>query len=401
MPLDLKKPLPLYLQIAEDIGSKIGAGIFKVGDQLGSQQELSREYRVSLMTVKKALTHLAHQGWIYSRVGKGSFVARQSPVPPPIVHSSIGIVLENLHSAFFSLIVQAVEEAAYLRGYNVLFSSSSGQTEKEERQIRHFREIGVSGLIIASLRHVYHATPTIQMLHRERFPFVMVSYMDDPEIPFVGTDHEKGAYMATQHLIRLGHKRIGYINAERGNLVGELRKKGFMRAMEDGGCEVDARFLHRIQVHGLRDYYRGGYEIGRRFVQNPAQDALFIYCDSAALGFEKAVLEGGLRVPHDVALVGFDNIEQGEYAPVPLTTIEQPIARIGVEAVDVLIRKIEGREAQSRIVFTPGIVIRDSCGSHAVNSSTAERDGSPENKHVQHAPDNTHAHQTTEEWREP
>ncbi len=235
MPVDLKKPAPLYLQIAEDISSRIGSGTVHIGDQLGSQQELSREYRVSLMTVKKALSHLAHQGWIYSRVGKGSYVARQSPQPQPVIHHSIGIVLENLQSAFFSMIVQAAEEAAYHKGYNVLLSNSSGETEKEERQIRHFREIGVSGLIIASLRHVYHATPTIQMLRREEFPFVMVSYMEDREIPFVGTDHEEGGYMAAKHLLGQGYKRIGYVNAERGNLVGELRKKGFVRALREAG----------------------------------------------------------------------------------------------------------------------------------------------------------------------
>jgi DNA-binding LacI/PurR family transcriptional regulator len=368
MPLDLQKPVPLYLQIAEDISGKIGTGILQIGDQLGSQQELSREYRVSLMTVKKALGHLAHQGWIYGRVGKGSYVAQRSPVSPPVASSLIGIVLQNIHSAFFSLIVQAVEETAYSRGYSVLLSNTAGHAEKEERQIRHFREIGVSGLIIASLRHVYHATPTIQMLRREGFPFVMVSYMEDPEIPFVGTDHEHGGYIAAQHLLALGYRRIGYLNAERGNLVGELRKKGFLRAMEEAGRHVEPRFLPRIHVHGVRDYYKGGYEIGRRFVQAPGQrpDALFAYNDSSALGFEKAVLESGLRIPEDIALVGFDNIEQGEYAAVPLTTVRQPTMKIGATAADGLIARIEGRAAHLRTVFVPELVIRQSCGYRAV-----------------------------------
>jgi|GEM_PF-186946 len=389
MAVDLKKPAPLYLQIAEDISTKIGSGTFHTGDQLGSQAELSREYRVSLMTVKKALAHLAHQGWIYSRVGKGSYVARQSLEPQPVIHHSIGIVLENLGSPFFSLIVQAVEEAAYSQGYNVLLSNSSGQTEKEERQIRHFRKIGVSGLIIASLRHVYRATPTIQMLHREGFPFVMVSYMDDLDIPFVGTDHEEGAYMAGQHLVRQGYERIGYLNAERGNLVGELRRKGFLRALHDVGRELDSRFLYRIHVHGVRDYYQCGYEFGRRFVQTPGQrpDALFIYNDLTALGFEKAILEVGLHIPEDIAIIGFDNIDQGKYAAVPLTTIEQPTARIGAEAMDVLIRQIEGRQVQLRTVFMPGLMIRESCGHRAATTRLAETS----------APANTTSHQHTEQ----
>ncbi len=386
MPVDLKKPAPLYLQIAEDISTKIGSGTFHIGDQLGSQQELSREYRVSLMTVKKALAHLAHQGWIYSRVGKGSYVARQTPEPQPVIHRSIGIVLENLRSAFFSMIVQAVEEAAYREGYNVLVSDSSGQTEREEQQIRHFRKIGVSGLIIASLRHVYHATPTIQMLYREGFPFVMVSYMDDLEIPFVGTDHEEGAYLAARHLLGEGYEHIGYVNAERGNLVGDLRKKGFLRALHEDARELDPRFHFRIQVHGVRDYFQGGYEVGRRFVHTTGQrpDALFLYNDSSALGFEKAVLEAGLRIPEDIAIIGFDNIEQGEYAAVPLTTIQQPTGRIGAQAFDVLIRKIEGRKVETRTVFMPGLVIRKSCGCGAATTQAADTSVPTDTRQLQH-----------------
>jgi len=386
MPLDLRKPVPLYLQIAEDISTKIADGVFKVGDQLGSQQELSREYRVSLITIKKALGHLVHQGLIYGRVGKGSYVAQRSASRSPAANSLIGIVLEDLHSAFFSLIVQAAEGAAYKRGYSVLLSNTFGQAEKEERQIRHFREIGVSGLIIASLRHVYHATPTIQMLRREGFPFVMVSYMEDLDIPFVGTDHEFGAYIATQHLIKLGYRRIGYLNAERGNLVGELRKKGFARALKDAGRTVEPRFLSRIQVHGKRDYFTGGYEIGRRFVQNAGQrpDAIFAYNDSSALGFQKAVLEAGLRIPEDVALVGFDNVEQGAYASVPLTTVTQPTAKIGETAVGVLVAKIEGRSADTRTVFVPELVIRESCGGRAAHDRESDLSGAPSASHELH-----------------
>jgi len=387
MPVDLKKPAPLYLQIADDISAKIASGALPVGSQLGSQQELSAEYRVSLITVKKALANLAHQGWIYSRVGKGSFVAHQSP-EPQVISRSIGIVLENLKSPFFSLIMQAAEEAAYQHGYNVLVSNSSGQREKEERQIRHFRKIGVSGLIIASLRHVYHATPTIQSLHRENFPFVMVSYMDDLDIPFVGTDHEEGASIAARHLVELGYKRIGYLNAERGNLVGELRKKAFIRTLRSLGHEPEGRYFYRIHVHGIRDYYKSGYEFGQRFVQAAGQrpDALFVYNDLTALGFERAVLEAGMRIPRDIALIGVDNIEQGEYAAVPLTTIGQPTARIGAEALGILIKKIEGRAVRQRTVFMPNLVIRKSCGSRAGRSGSAATIPTVNTGHLQHIP---------------
>jgi GntR family transcriptional regulator of arabinose operon len=365
MPLDLKKPVPLYLQMSEDISSRILAGEFRLGDQLGSQQELSREYAVSLITVKKALGHLTQQGWIYSRVGKGSFVTRSTSGTPSMTQRSIGIVLENLQSPFFSLIVQSVEEHAYRNGYNVLLSNSSGETEKEERQIRHFRSIGVSGLVIASLHHLYHATPTIQSLHREKFPFVMVSYMDDQDIPFIGTDHEFGGYLATRHLLDRGYEHIGYLNAERGNLVGELRKNGYARAMQEAGRPVESRFLYQIRVRGVRDYARSGYDAGKIFCRKRSgrPDALFVFNDLTACGFQKALIEEGVRVPQDVALVGFDNITQAEYAPVPLTTVDQPTAQIGRDAVDTLLRMIAGDRASLRKIHEPHLVVRESCGA--------------------------------------
>jgi DNA-binding LacI/PurR family transcriptional regulator len=364
MPLDLKRPLPLYVQMAEDLSGKIARGELRVGQQIGSHRELSRDYRVSLITVKKALSHLSLQGWIYSHVGKGSFVARTSPAPPQAEHRAIGVVLENLRSPFFSLIVQAVEEAAYQSGYNVLLSNSSGRAAKEEQQIKHLRRIGVSGLIIASLRHEYHATPTIQTLHREGFPFVMVSYMDDPGIPFVRTDHERGAQMATRHLIRGGYERIGYVNAERGNMVGELRKRGFLRALQEAGREENPRFLYRVQVQRVRDYYRAGLELGERLcrARGTKPDALFIYNDTTALGVQKALLRHGCRIPEDLAMVGFDNIPEGEYAAVPLTTIDQQTSRIGHDAVEILVRKIEGRRAAERRILEPSLILRESSG---------------------------------------
>ena len=223
MSIDIQNSAPLYLQIVDDIKSKVASKELKVGDQLGSHAELSSTYGVSLITVKKALGTLIHEGVVFSRVGKGTYVAR----PPFDGHRqenpTIGLVLQDMRSPFFSRVMHSVEDAAYELGYHVLLSNSSGKAEKEDGQIARFRAFGVKGLIIASMSHKYHATPTIRRLLHDGFPFVMVSYIADEEIPFVGSDHQLGGYMATEYLIKLGYKTIGYVNGETGNLVGDLR----------------------------------------------------------------------------------------------------------------------------------------------------------------------------------
>jgi DNA-binding LacI/PurR family transcriptional regulator len=366
MPIDIRNSTPLYLQIIDELKSKIAAGALKAGDQLGSHAELASAYGVSLITVKKALATMIQEGVLYSRVGKGTYVARLVPEPQRQEHPTIGLVLQDLRSPFFSRVMHSVEDAAYGLGYHVLVSSSSGRAEKEDAQIAQFRKFGVSGMIIASMSHRYHATPSIRRLLHEGFPFVMVSYIADEDIPFVGSDHRLGGYMATECLIKLGYGKIGFINGEKGNLVGDLRRRGYEEALRAHGRRLDTRLVHRLRMKGEWHDYQSGYEIGKRFKRLAVKpDAFFVYNDLAALGLEDAILAQGLRIPDDIAIVGFDDIERGQYAPVPLTTVRQPTALIGKQAMDLLLRLMTRKGNSIRRVLKPELVIRQSCGRKA------------------------------------
>jgi len=365
MSIDFTNPKPLYQQIADTIKAKIDEGQLKIGDQLASQKELANEYHVSLITVKKAIADLIKEGVLFSRVGKGIFVAKK-----PIAHSSInptiGIVLRDIDNPFFSLIAQSFEKRAYQEGYNILLSNSSNQMDKEEKQIQNFLELGVNGLIIASMSHIYQKTTTIEKLHLDKFPYVMVSYSKDKSVYFVGTDHEKGGYIAAQHLISLNYQKIGYINAELGNPIGELRKKGFLRALQEKGIKFKNNYEFYLQFRGDWDDYFAGYEIGEAFIKLKDQpEAMFVYKDLAALGFQRALLNNSMNVPGDVAIVGFDDIKRGVVAPVPLTTIHQPTDKIGELAVELIKKQIRNETIENPyIILEPSLVIRESCGAN-------------------------------------
>jgi DNA-binding LacI/PurR family transcriptional regulator len=368
MGLDFKNPLALYEQIVNDIKSRINKGQLNIGDQIGSQSQLSKEYNVSLITVKKALSNLINEGILFSRVGKGTYVARKAKAVDISKHKSIGLVLRDLKHPFFSMIVHSVEEKAYQVGYNILLSNSSGRIDKEESQISHFEEIGVSGLIIASMSLLYRATDNIIKLHKRNFPYMMVSYMEDPDIYYVGTDNEKGAFMATEHLIKLGYKRIGYVNGGKGNLLGLLRKKGYERALKKYQKKIDPKLIFNLSL--TEDRFKSGYQLGKDFLNlNPKPDALFFYTDLAALGFQRSIMELGLKIPGDVALVGFDNIELSKYASAPLTTIAQNANKIGELAVESVIKRIEGKETSVRTILEPELIVRASCGASKKNRS--------------------------------
>ncbi len=366
MGLNFKNPLALYEQIENDIKSKINKGELKIGDQIRSQSQLSKEYNVSLITVKKALSNLINEGILFSRVGKGTYIARKAKAVDISKHKSIGLVLRDLRHPFFSMIVHSVEEKAYQVGYNILLSNSSGRIDKEESQISHFEDIGVSGLVIASMSLLYRATDNIIKLHKGNFPYVMVSYMEDPDIYYVGTDNEKGAFMATEHLIKLGYERIGYVNGGEGNLLGLLRKKGYEKALKKYQKEMNSKLIFNLSL--TEDRFKSGYKLSKEFLNlNIKPDALFFYTDLAALGFQQGVTDLGLKVPDDVAIVGFDNIDLSKYASAPLTTIEQNANKIGELAVESVIKRIEGKETSVRTILEPKIIIRSSCGASLKN----------------------------------
>jgi DNA-binding LacI/PurR family transcriptional regulator len=341
-----------------DIRAKIAAGVHRPGDQIGSQHELAQQYQVSLITIKKALSELINQGVLFSRIGKGTYVA--FPATSLARQKVIGLVLRDLKNAFFSLILHSVESAASQNSYNLLLANAADRLEKEEIIIQHFLELGVDGLIIASSAQTYRATPGIRKLKEQNFPYILVSYIQDPDIHFVGTDHELGGFLATEHLINSGYRKIGYINGGPENLLGEIRKQGYLCALKSHQLEVNAKFIFQLQSKW--NDFDEGYQIGRQFLKLlDRPEAMFAFKDMVALGFEQALLDANVAIPGEVALVGFDDIERAQYAPVALTTIHQPTDLIGALAVKSILKQIEGEEIDPRTILQPSLVVRDSC----------------------------------------
>ncbi len=366
MKIDPKKRTPLHRQVADILRAEISDGKLKINEQLGSHRELAEKYGVSLITVKRALNDLIQEGLLYSRVGKGTFVQQSSARKILPGAKSIGLVLQDLKSPFFSLIVHNVEAYASSKGYNLLLSNAAEKSDKEESVIQHFYDIGVSGIILASMTHQYTAPAALRRIHEMNYPCVMVSYVKDPDIYFVGTDHVVGGYLAAKHLLDLDHRDIGYVNGEPGNAVGDLRKEGFAKALQEAGVPIKEKYLFHLRRGGEWNDYSSGYDAGEEFVRRPNRPtAMFVYNDLAALGFEQAVLDCGLSVPGDVAIVGFDGIERGQYAPVPLTTIQQPFDKIGWLAVENLIKRIEHQPVNTKTVLAPAIVIRPSTATQS------------------------------------
>lgn len=364
----MNNPKPLYEQIEDDIRDQILRGELASGQQVASQNELSKIYNVSLITVKKALSDLVSEGTLITRQGKGTFVAEPAVKKADLsAHRTLGVVLRDLKHPFFSLVIHSIEERARELGYGLLLSSSSNDLEKEEAQINKFREMGVDGIIIASLSLRYRASTNIKKLHDENFPYIMVSYIHDPDYWYIGSDHEYGGFLATEHLIKCGYKKIGYLGVGKGNLLSEVRKNGYYRALVENDVPFDSKLIFYSGEENFEqniDRRMLGYEFGKKFNSlSKKPDALYVYSDLVALGFLQAVLESGLKIPDDIAIVGNDDIQIAPFTPVPLTTIQQPSDKIGRMAVDIIQNRIDEKDIGNRTILKPKLIIRKSCGA--------------------------------------
>jgi DNA-binding LacI/PurR family transcriptional regulator len=276
----------------------------------------------------------------------------------------LGFVLRDMSSPFFSLVAHAAQQRADAAGYGLLFTSSSNRRDREEEQLRRFLALGVRGLIIVSMKRTYRITEPVRELHEAGFPFVMVSYTEEEDVPFIGADLDRCGELATEHLIAHGRKRIGYVIDKFGSALGELRGRGYRRAMERHGLAIDPAFQFQYPLEGEWNDYESGYAIGEHIAGLARRpDAMFAFNDLGALGLEDGLLEHGVRVPDDVAVVGMDDIEMAARARVPLTTVRQPTDRIGALAVETLLARLRGEKPATRQLLAPELIVRASCGA--------------------------------------
>jgi DNA-binding LacI/PurR family transcriptional regulator len=377
---------PLYQQVAADIRRKIVSGEMPVGTQLQPHRELAATYGVSVITINKALAGLVSEGVLHSRVGRGTFVAVR-PAPETEsrpVSQMFGFVLRDLSSPFFSLVAHAAQQRADARGVGLLFSSSSNRLDREDEQIQRFRGLGARGLIIVSMARTYRISDSIRALEDDGYPYVMVSYTAGADVPFIGLDLDRAGYLVGQHLIAQGRRRLGYIGDKFGSILFELKAQGYRRAAMEHGLAVDSHFVFEYPYEGEWNDYRSGYAVGEHVARmSDRPDSMFVFNDLGALGFEDGLLDNGVRVPDDIAIVGLDDIELAARVRVPLTTIHQPTNRIGSLAVDYLLARLGGASPPVRQLLEPELVVRRSSG--AIESAAESREADPPAPAVLHS----------------
>ncbi len=269
--------------------------------------------------------------------------------------TTIGVVMPRLVDSVVASIFQGIEGRATTLGYQVLVSSPGDDLVSQRQSVELLLSRQVDGLLLSG---VHNTTPFLESLGRV-VPTLLVSRHDEGTCPAVTADDRLGGYLATHHLLELGHRRIGVVAGPAWASTGTDRVAGYRTALREAGLAEDPSLV----VESSFDL-RGGVEAGERLlsVSNPPT-AIFAVNDVAAMGVLGAARRLGVIAPRDLSVIGYNDIDIVAELSVPLTTIRSPLRRMGQQAVDVLLEMIGGRPVESQALPVE-LVVRDSTAPH-------------------------------------
>ena len=330
----------------KDIADRTGFSVNTVSLALRDSPRIPGETRLLIREAAEALNYLPNH------IAK-SLVSRET--------KTIGLVLTSITNPILTRVAQAIELRLAERGYLTLFATSNGDHQEEKKVIEMFRSRQVDGMLIYPRSH--RELDHIRRVRLAGYPVVLLVGDDDAGVDVVSMDTREGGYKAVRHLIERGHRRIGLIDGgqQRGNLE---KQEGYIRALAEAGIKQDAA-LHAVP--GAHSVIAGYDAMAELMARNNGMTAVLAATDSMALGALRWTQQHGVRVPDDMAIVGFDNIEFAEHAATPISSVDYAVDRVTELAVDRLITLIQAdglQEAEVTLIEPELIVRESSVGSH-------------------------------------
>lgn len=327
--------------ISSDLRTRILSGDLPGGAKIDTERELANRYGVSRPTVTRALKDLADEGLIERRVGAGSFVSIPSSEP---VHRTFGLMVPGLgRGEIFEPVCARIAERAATEQFTLSWGGSTGGGTTQEGllgAVQRYIAQGVDGIFFQptelnpSRERINN--DIIDILKESRIPVVLLDadYLPFPErskFDIVGIDNIRAAWVATDHFIGQGAKRVDFVTRPYTATTAERRIDGYRLSLLSAGIPPNPAWEHSLDPED-----NGAVQ---RLVDSGARDIICVNDETAALiipGFERL----GFRVPEDIRVIGFDDVKYARLVRVPLTTLRQPCEAIGDAAVDAMLSRI-------------------------------------------------------------
>jgi LacI family transcriptional regulator len=334
--------LPVMAVTMLDIAKDLHVSVVTVSKALRNQGKISDATRKRVLQRAKELNYQTN--WIAR-----SLVTRRT--------YTIGLLLPDFTHPFFSEIAKAVAETVRPQGYHVIIAYFEEDAALERSEAESLLARQVDGLIMASAQSA-DRLDLFEDIRKRKVPFVLI---DRPiaGVPasFVGVDNQAIGRLATEHLIAQGCQRIAHLRGPALGIAAD-RLAGYRRALEKHSMTMYPKYVVEARY---RD--QSGYQAMRKLLRTrPIPDGIFCYNDPVAIGAMKAILEEGLTVPQDIAVVGAGNVHYSDLLAVPLSTIDQSPHEIGARAAGFLLEQIQSKRAlrPRKVFIEPKLVARRS-----------------------------------------
>jgi LacI family transcriptional regulator len=323
--------------------------------------EVAAEAGVSFGTVSRVINNDIHvkpetRQRVLETMRRLNFVAnRQARILAGGKSNMVGVLVPDLGTEYIGEVVRGIDYELGLAGYDLMVYTTHRTADKEAEYVTSLARDTVEGLLLVLPRN---PADYVEVLTQRKFPFVLIDHQGTgDDCPVVGATNWQGAYNATDYLIKLGHRRIGFITGslDLGSAIDRLA--GYKKALRTNHIEEDPELVYEGRFAQM-----DGYDGARKFLSlaNPPT-AIFASNDVMAMSAMDAVREQGLRVPEDIAIMGFDDIPQAAMLHPALTTVRQPLEQMGRVAAQLLVDMIRKPDLVGyRIELPTELIIRSS-----------------------------------------
>ena len=333
----------------KDIARKSGVGISTVSRVINNTGYVSDEVRQKVMKVVKDCNYIPNASARSLKVNDSR---------------NIAILVKGITNPFFNKMIRVIEEKAALRGYPLIIQNVDDHVNELDLAISEAKSRNLCGVILMGGTFGYSAERFTQL----GIPCVLVTVSASEDIPLtlyssVKIDDEKEGYRATEYLLSLGHRNIGFIYDPPSDKLtpNRLRFMGYRRALDEHGIPFDPGLVAGNTDAPFYSGYLTGFNAMKQLhARNPEMTAVFAFADVLALGAMKAVFSMGLKVPDDISVVGFDGIDAGEFYHPALDTIYQPASEMALSSIEFLLDMLQGAPSQ-HIVYDAVLTKRGSC----------------------------------------
>ncbi|GEM_PF-1291415 len=356
--IDISRSTPLYLQVKQNILRLIDREELKDGDRLPSEIDLARICNLSRGTVRMALAELAQEGLISRSPKRGSFLTLKKA----ILSTRIGVIspLFPIRSNFFpdffqTELVSGIREGALRKGATLLFLPNL-QDKSSVNQFFCSNNLDVVLFLIPDKDDI----PLIYEIEKVKIPCLSVSAAVGNNFNYVATDNFKGSMLAAEHLISLGHRRIGLVVTSLG-FDSRERYNGYCQALEEHGIPFDERIVRVIDEADNTSWQKAARKAAAEILREDGVTAIFAPGLSLAIGVKEAIEEVGLSIPTDISLVAFDDFYLASHMSPKLTTVSRSIWELGRTGLEKAIELVKGEiKPPVNVILETKLIVRES-----------------------------------------